>query len=185
MRNSLAPKGVSLLEIMLVIAVSAVIFIVAVNYYVNVQLSNKINITVLQVKNLYKAGLLYYQQERYNAISTSTSSCQLKTANASNLSTSGFICNLYQSNYIGVSDMLSSWKKGSFNSISLTPGTKNTTMTITLPGLPKQACTVIQNRLSAIFISSTSKTTANRSFSISPATCPTGTADMTITFIIS
>lgn len=173
-------NGISLLEVMLFISISALILVVAVNYYTNVRLTSKINATVLQVKALYKASLFYYDQERYGLLNQNTSSPTCSPATGINAA--GLICTLYQGNYLSQTDMISPWGKNTANNVSLTLGKSSTTLKMVLPALPKQACTVIKSRLEASFTNSSTSTNGSN---FSASNCPgSGTGSLTLTFVL-
>ena len=145
-------QGISLLEIMMVIAVSAVVLIIAVNYYSNVHLTSKVNLTIVQIRALYKGALSYYSVGRYQALNSSTSSPVCPLAN--NISAAGLACTLYQGGYIGQTDLISSWGKNAANSVTLTTGSTNDILVINLPApVPVQVCNIINERLSKDFTS--------------------------------
>lgn len=140
-------KGVSLLEIMMVIAISAVVLIIAVNYYSNVHLTSKINLSIVQIRTLYKGTLSYYSVGRYQALNSSTSSPVCSLAN--NISAVGLACTLYQGGYVEQTDLISPWGKNAANSVTLTNENTNDILIITLPApIPAQACNIINQRLS-------------------------------------
>lgn len=130
-------KGISLLEIMLVIAISAVILIVAINYFTNVKMTNKINYSVMQVRNLYKGGIDYIYALRYQGM------------------ISGKVTNIQQvllgGGYIAQSDLDSPWGTNQQNAVDRVISSSGNQLIVRLPTMPASACTAIVNRLKAPF----------------------------------
>ncbi|MBY0543999.1 MAG: hypothetical protein K2Q14_00440 [Gammaproteobacteria bacterium] len=148
-------KGISLLEVLLIIAVSAIVMVMAVGYFDNVRLTSKVNETVLQVRNLYQGSLSYYNSQKYQALTSNTNIAQ----------------DLLDGNYVTPSDLNSPWagRGGSLISNKVVIDTQASTVTIITPALPQKACTVLSARITASFAKPTLSnctTAANNGFSI-------------------
>jgi Tfp pilus assembly protein PilE len=132
-------RGLSLLEIMMVIAVTAIILIIAVDYFTNIRLSSKVNQTVMQVRDLYQGGVNYFNAQKYQATSHAT--------------TGDIIPTLINGNYIPPSDQISPWGSNQKNmvKVTLSSAPNGNQLIIIIPTLPIQACNVITNRLKSPF----------------------------------
>ncbi|MFN7096273.1 MAG: type II secretion system protein [Gammaproteobacteria bacterium] len=144
-------NGVSLLEIMMVIAVSALVMIIAVNYFINVRMNERIDHTVIQIQNLYNAGIKFFHSMPLQAPTGN------KSVSYVGKGTTDITTMLYEGDYISSADIMSPWGQctvvshkmsGACNSIKMMLNSGSTSkLEINLPKMPAKACSAIQSRL--------------------------------------
>lgn len=128
-------KGFGLLEVMLVIAVTAVAIFLATSYYSTVHQQNKISQTVNQVRGIVQGANAYLQ-------ALSDTNLAMSTGSGHELSTP-----LVQGAYIAPTDIINPWMPSSPYTIYILL-TSPTAVEIKVKGLDKNSCAVIQTKLS-------------------------------------
>lgn len=147
MLNTNRKKGVSLLEVLMIIAVTAVVMVMAVDYFDNVRATNKVNETVLQIRNLYHASLSYHNSQKYQSLTSNVNIAQ----------------DLLDGNYVTPSDLNSPWASRGGNLINNTVliNSQANTVTIATPPLPQKACAALSERMLASFAKPTLSSCTN------------------------
>lgn len=137
--------GISLLEFLLVLAVTAAIMVYAVHYFSQVINTNRINGLVQQVGILYKAGVSYTNTLKYQ---TSTGTLVIQDQ-------------LVNGRYIRSFDLNNFWNKTTNVQVKLIVNSGSSSLLIQIPTLPTPICSALSTRLPAIYSNMTPITTSN------------------------
>jgi prepilin-type N-terminal cleavage/methylation domain-containing protein len=129
-------KGMTLLEVMLVLAVSAIAIVLAVNYYSNVQINSKITLTIKQVTHIAQGTSQYLQTLQGTKLNVGANSAIAQT--------------LVEGAYISPSDLVNPWARNKNVAIRLLFQPK-LLVQIGVPGITTAACKRLQPRLLEIY----------------------------------
>ena len=134
-------KGISLLEILLVIAVTAVVLVSAIEYFANVRLASKVNTAAIQFRNIYQGAATYAKDQSYVAALPTTASINLGLPNSA----------LLTNHYLEPSDFISPWGHDTRYDIFVYTTNGQLTLKVGVASLPVTACQRLYTRLKTVY----------------------------------
>jgi Tfp pilus assembly protein PilE len=127
-------KGFGLLEVMLVIAVTAIVIFLSTSYYASIRHQTKINQTMNQIHGLVQGANAYLQAQANTNLATITGSDHELSAT------------LAQGAYIANADIINPWAPSTPYTIYIV---LPSTLQINVKGLDNTSCNTIQAKLQA------------------------------------